>query len=253
MEETHTPPDTEDLVSVSTETWDAVLDGRVRFVQPARGYRVNQDSLLLAAFAATGRASDLAIDLGAGVGVVGLLLHELGAARRLALVECDPALSHFSERNLRLSGVPGDVFLADLTEGLPEVLLHGASLVVMNPPFFESERHVPKDGARRQARHGALAPFLCAASDALAGARARAAIAYPARALPELLQAAHKARLTPKRLRLVHPYLSRPARLALVELRVARPGGLVIEPPLIEWDAPGVRSPELSAIVGDRR
>ena len=61
-----------------------------------------------------------------------------------------------------------------------------------------------------------------------------------------------RAKLVPKRLRLVHARTSEPARLALVELRPAKPGGLVVEPPLIEWLAPRVRSPALEAIVAGR-
>lgn len=236
-----------------TESWNAVLDGNVRFVQPLQGYRVNQDSLLLAAFAARGRSAELALDLGAGVGVVGLLLHRLGAARRVALLERDPELASFSQRNLQVSGTPGEVFVADLANGLPRTLERGASLVVMNPPFFEAERHLPQNGIRRNARHGALAPFLGAAHSALAGSRARAALAYPARQLAELFEAARMANLTPKRLRLVHPFASRPARLALVELRLARPAGLIVEAPLIEWERQGVRTAELSAQIGDRK
>jgi hypothetical protein len=55
----------------------------------------------------------------------------------------------------------------------------------------------------------------------------------------------------------VHTTLAEPARLALVELRRARPGGLVVEPPLVEWNARGVRSVEISALLdrprADRR
>jgi tRNA1(Val) A37 N6-methylase TrmN6 len=57
--------------------------------------------------------------------------------------------------------------------------------------------------------------------------------------------------LVPKRLRFVHARNDEPARLALVELRAARPGGLVIEPPLVEWLGRR-RSPELSWLSGDR-
>jgi hypothetical protein len=35
----------------------------------------------------------------------------------------------------------------------------------------------------------------------------------------------------------------------LIELRNAKPGGLVVEPPVVEWAARGVRSPELDALV----
>jgi len=230
----------------------------VRFAQPERGYRVNVDSLVLAAFAARGRRASLAVDLGAGVGVVGLLLHELGACQELALVERDAGLVALAGENLSESGVPGRAYQADLEQGLPRALEQRADLVVGNPPFFDPGGHrAPSDPGRRAARQGTLAPFVRAAALALSGDKARAAFVYPARALSELFQAVSSAGLVPKRLRLVHPFVDRPARVALMEFRRARPGGLVVEPPLVEWDAPGQRSAELYAITSgeaaDRR
>jgi tRNA1(Val) A37 N6-methylase TrmN6 len=73
---------------------------------------------------------------------------------------------------------------------------------------------------------------------------------YPARALVQLLEAGARHRLVAKRLRLVHTRADSEARLALLELKRARPGGLVVEPPLVEWIAKGKRAPELSALVG---
>ncbi|HEY3668042.1 MAG TPA: hypothetical protein VGL19_18695, partial [Polyangiaceae bacterium] len=61
-------------------TSDSLYGGAVSLRQPARGYRVNVDAILLAAFAAQGRRAKLALDLGAGVGSVALGLHHLGAA-----------------------------------------------------------------------------------------------------------------------------------------------------------------------------
>lgn len=233
-------------------THDALLGGAVRFVQPAVGYRVNVDSLLLAAFAASGRRARLAVDLGAGVGVVSLLVHHQGGARDLALVERDPFYAELAEQNLATAEASGRVFVRDLSrDGLPRELEAGAELVVSNPPFFlESEHRPPKNAERRGARLGEIEPFVRAARRALSGERARAVFVYPARALPELLRAAEAVKLLPKRLRFVHAYADRPARLALVELRYAKPGGLVVEPPLVEWTRPGRRSSELVELTG---
>jgi tRNA1(Val) A37 N6-methylase TrmN6 len=104
---------------------------------------------------------------------------------------------------------------------------------------------------------GDVEPFVAAAAHCLAGNKARAVFAYPASELPELLAAAERSLLVPKRLRLVHPFIDRPARLALVEFKRARPGGLVIEPPLVEWERENLPSPEMAALsegrVGDRK
>jgi tRNA1(Val) A37 N6-methylase TrmN6 len=85
------------------------------------------------------------------------------------------------------------------------------------------------------------------------GRRAHAFFVYPAPALTEMLVAARAADLVPKRLRLVHAFAESPARIALVEFRRAKPGGLVIEPPLIEWTAKGKRSPEVERIIRGNR
>ncbi|HEY3497401.1 MAG TPA: methyltransferase [Polyangiaceae bacterium] len=235
-------------------TADTLLGGVLRLHQPAEGYRFNVDALLLAAFAAAGRVAGLVVDLGAGVGTIGLLLAHAGAARRVALVEREPALLALAERNLAELGIPGGVFAADLArDGLPRALVQRADLVVVNPPFFVPGGGRPrKDARERSARSGELAPFLRAASRALAGAKTRATFVYPAQALPALLADAAEHGLVAKRLRLVHARAEAPARVALVELRAAKPGGLVVEPPLFEWTRAGKRTAELAAVVAGR-
>ena len=101
------------------------------------------------------------------------------------------------------------------------------------------------------ARSGELAPFLAAAAAVVARKTGRALFSYPAPQLAELLRGAEAAGLVAKRLRLVHAREDKPARLALIELRAAKPGGLVVEPPLIEWLGRR-RSPELLRLSGDR-
>src|SRR6187399_45249 len=92
----------EPLLAVSD---DSLLGGRVRFRQPEHGYRVNVDSLLLAQFACAGRSARVAVDLGAGIGLVALLVAHFGAARELLLVEREPALAAIARDNLERAGV----------------------------------------------------------------------------------------------------------------------------------------------------
>lgn len=233
-------------------TTDGLFAGALLLDQPARGYRVNVDALLLASFAATRQAS-LCVDLGAGVGAVALALHHLGTVKRIELVEVEAELARLAEFNLQRAGATGAVHRADLASGLPRALRQRADLVVCNPPFFEpSQARSARERLTSVARVGSLSPFLRAASGALKGTRGRAAFAYPARSLAVLLRDAERLGLVPKRLRLVHAEHTAPARLALVELRHARPGGLLIEAPLIEWSAKGLRTRELSELLSGR-
>lgn len=215
---------------------------------------MNVDTLILADFAARLRPSaQRVVDLGAGVGALSIAFAHLGRARRCDLVERAPALAALAQLNLIAASIEGTVHVADLAgQGLPTSLRGKADVVVSNPPFFDGASRggeaVRADDSRRAGRSGPLEPFLQAATLAM-GRRAHAFFAYPASALPELLSKARAAGLVPKRLRLVHAFARSEARIALVELRRAKPGGLVVEPPCIEWTASKVRSPELEALV----
>jgi tRNA1Val (adenine37-N6)-methyltransferase len=230
-------------------TTDTLLGGKLRLLQPRAGYRINIDSLLLVGFAGERRVERL-VDLGAGVGALGLLALARGIAKRALLLEGDAALVELARRNLESAGFAGEARQVDLSHGK----LHetGVPLVLCNPPYYPAHSHRPaQSAAKALARSGDVTPFLRAAAGAIARKTGRALFSYPAPQLPELLAKAAGFELVPKRLRLVHPRDDEPARLALVELRAARPGGLVIEPPLFEWR--GLRrSPELLRLSGER-
>jgi tRNA1Val (adenine37-N6)-methyltransferase len=236
------------VASVATTT-DTLLGGALRLLQPKVGYRVNVDSLLLVAFAGARRV-DRVVDLGAGVGALGLLALTRGIAKQALLVEADGKLVALAKENLRRSGFVGEALELDLTR--QKLRAPAAPLVLCNPPYYPAHSHRPAQSpGKATARNGDVTPFLAAASGILARKTGRALFSYPAQQLPELLDAAAKVALVAKRLRFVHARSEQPARLVLLELRAARPGGLVVEPPLIEWLG-RARSPEVAALTAER-
>jgi tRNA1Val (adenine37-N6)-methyltransferase len=213
---------------------------------------VNVDTLLLAAFAARSGPARFTLDLGSGVGGVMLALHRYLGIERGACVERDRTLAALCAKNLKASGMDVLVYTVDLAKGLPSDLETAADLVVVNPPFFEPDARRPSaNRARETALAGSVAPFLDGARKAL-GRRGRAVFVYPARELVRFLKSAEERGLVAKRMRLVHPKGDAPARVALIELKVAKPGGLVVEPPLVEWMKSGRRSSELSQLIAGR-
>lgn len=247
-------------------TEDTLFGGSVVLFQPRRGtgYRTNVDSLLLAWFAAgpgilpAARASAgvgrsrpqarVAVDLGAGVGAVGLALLHLRAVKRLVLVEIDEVAAATACRNLEANGwvdrgevVRGDVL--DVARQRPGE----ADLVVCNPPYGSPGRGQVR-GSELRARVGELDRFVAAARQA-AGHRARACFVYPAAELGALLARLAAEGLHGKRARFVHAAPDAPARLVLVEARPGRPGGLQVMPPLVERDG-GAYTPELQSLLG---
>lgn len=120
----------------TTLTEDALLGGRVRLLQPARGYRVAVDAVLLAAAVDAGPGERI-LDLGAGVGSVGLCVAARLAGCSVVGIELQEALAELAERNANLNGMAGRVrtLVHDLARPLPADLGR-FDHVVTNPPYL---------------------------------------------------------------------------------------------------------------------
>jgi tRNA1(Val) A37 N6-methylase TrmN6 len=120
----------------ATLTEDALLGGRVRLLQPARGYRVAIDAVLLAA-AVDATPGQRILDLGAGVGAVGLCVAARLAGCKIVGIELQAALAELAERNANLNGMADRVqtIVHDLAMPLPADLGR-FDHVVTNPPYL---------------------------------------------------------------------------------------------------------------------
>jgi tRNA1Val (adenine37-N6)-methyltransferase len=167
---------------------------------------VNVDALILAAFAAAGPGRKAAVDLGAGSARSGSSSRRRGAAMRLTSSNAKADLVELARKNLeRAKRAAKSSASTSESDRFAATLRERADLVVSNPPFFtDGSARRQKHPQTARARTGSLEPFVVAAARALRGTRGRAAFAYPARSMTELLRGARKAGLVPKRLRLVH-------------------------------------------------
>ena len=222
---------------------DTLFDGKLTCAQSQDGYRFSIDAVLLAHFARP-RPHDRVLDLGAGCGVVSLILACRHPTIVLTCLEIQDSLCQLITYNIRQNG------LADRLQLLPGDLRHirkfmavgSFDLVLCNPPYFSlgSGRQNPTD-EQSLARHeltAGLADVVQAAAFALR-TRGRLAMIYPAARGAALLSALRQRQLEPKRLQVVHPYPGADATLFLVE--AVKGGGeeLIVLPPLYVHDRPG--------------
>jgi tRNA1Val (adenine37-N6)-methyltransferase len=219
------------------ERLDDLLIGGLKIIQQAGRFRFSLDAVLLAHFATVKRGA-AAVDLGAGTGVLGLLLAARGAAR-VTGVEISPEMADMARRSIAVNGLQERlaVVCADV-RGIPGgAVMEGRrwELVVANPPY----RPLGGGGVNPReelalARHelaGGVDDFVAAAAFLLK-AKGRLAMVHLPERLVDIVGAMRRAGVEPKRLRLVHPSPGKAAKLLLVEgVRGARPG-LTAEPPL---------------------
>ena len=233
---------------MKSETTDSILNGALTLVQSRDGYRFSIDSILLGRFVRV-RQRDRVLELGAGCGVISLMIAALWLPREVVAVEIQPDLAALAARNAILNQLDSlCVINADLrTRRIAGLAPASFDVIVANPPYraLRSGRRSPHPGRRvaREETTATLADFIAAAKRyAVNGAKA--AFVFDASRSAELLRCLAAHSLEPKRIRFVHPRSDAPASTILVE---ARNGGgieVAIEPPLMLYDRPGVYSDE---------
>ena len=242
--------------SNENETRDTILDGRVTLIQPRHGYRFSIEAILLGRFA---RAStrDRVLELGAGCGVVSIMLAALYRPREVVAIEIQPALAAMIARSAAINGFESvNAVCADLrSKKITGVESARFDLVVANPPYRAAAagRENP-DHSRRLARGESSASLVDFVTAARRYARrgARVAFVLTARRSAELISAMRSHQLEPKRIRFVHPQIAMPASVMLIEARVGGGIEVAIEPPLILYERPGIYTAEARALLSSR-
>jgi tRNA1Val (adenine37-N6)-methyltransferase len=238
---------------MSSETTDSILNGRLRLIQPRRGYRFSVDALLLGRFIRP-RPGGRILELGAGCGVISIMAAALYAPREVVALEVQPDMAAITARNAALNQVAVRAIAGDLRARAIAGISDGSfDLVIANPPYRErgSGRRSPiagRDLAR--AEGGAtLRDFVAAAAHYLKHG-GKSAFVFAAARTAELIAELRAVRLEPKRMRMVHPRLELPATTVLLEARKGGGVEMEIEPPLIMYSAKGVYSEEAGAMIG---
>jgi tRNA1Val (adenine37-N6)-methyltransferase len=235
-------------------TADALLRGRVRLYQPARGARMSLDPVLLAGFVAPpfGRF----LDIGCGTGPLSFLLLASDPAATGVGVEIQPRLAALAVRGRddngwqpRMEIIEGDV------RALGERLGAAAfDLVVTNPPYRTLDSSPPSPNRERALAHHEIAlrlPEWVAIAARVVRRGGRVAAVLPAQRSTELIDTLTANGLRTARIRNVHPHANEPASRLLVEAHFDSETSLMVEPPLVVHQPGGGFTPEVRRMLGE--
>src|SRR5260221_4789849 len=92
------------MTNSSDETCDSIVVGRLALVQPRRGYRFSVEAILLGSFARA-KSRDRVLELGAGCGVISILIAALARPREVVALELQPLLAEMIARNASLNNL----------------------------------------------------------------------------------------------------------------------------------------------------
>ena len=197
---------------------DALLNGRIRIRQPARGYRVNLDTILLAAAVEAPSGARL-MEAGCGVGAAAIAVAARSENTHLVGIERDQNIAAIARENVALNAmstrveiVTGDALERNANWGVFDG-------VFVNPPF-DNEGEGRNPAELRQGAHiteMSLNQWIAALADRLTGGAALTMI-HRAAKTPALL-AALEGRLGGVELIPVRPRAAEAAKRVIVRAR----------------------------------
>lgn len=249
-------------------TLDYIRD--IWIYQNKDGYRFSVDALLLYSFVNIPKASRI-IDLGAGSGIIGMLLAKKYKNAEVYLIEVQKGLVSLSEKNVRLNNLQDRVFvipsdIRELNKNLAKdylllskgfknlnspILPESFDIVVSNPPFRKIKSGLVSNGDERAiARHELMVTLhdILKAAALLLKHQGRLFIIHLPERLTEIINTLRSHKLEPKKLRFVHSNILSEAKMVLIEAVKGSRSGLKIEKPLVIYNEDGSYTDEMEEL-----
>lgn len=231
---------------------DSLFDGRLQCYQHRDGYRFSIDPVLLSHFM-TFQPGSRVLDLGAGCGIVSLVLAYRYPSLQITALELQSTLFSLLHKNIASNAFHGHItaIQGDLRDIKKHIQDSSFDFVLCNPPYHKLD--AARQGKRSEqtlARHEVAATLTDVVQTAFFALKTggRVALVYPASRGASLLYELKNRGLEPKRLQTVYSYPGCYGKLVLVE--AIKDGGeeLEILPPFyVHAESGGSYTPEMAS------
>ncbi len=240
-----------DMIIRSDERQD-VVNERLSLIRKTDGLTFGTDAYLLAAFLRPAKRG-IAVELGAGTGIISMLCATKEYFRQIFAVEVQEDFAELASRNVALNGLGDQVKIChkDLRLFRVEDVGAEAEVVFANPPYMRTDSGKRNDSDYKYiARHevlGGVGDFCAAASRLLKHGGKFYCVWRPDR-LSELMASLAAHRLEPKIMLFVHADEESEPSMVLVSATKGGSEGLRILPPLFlhRTEDRGAKKRELS-------
>jgi tRNA1Val (adenine37-N6)-methyltransferase len=230
-------------------TSDTFFDGRLQVRQFRNGYRFSIDAVILADYIRP-RPGEIVLDLGAGCGIISLILAYRYPKSTVIGVEIQPDLADLARVNACANGMQARIRILceDMKELDPTRLPGPVDWVASNPPYRKTDTgRLNPHPQRAVARH----EIKVALADVIASARrvlrtgGKFATVYTAERMAEVLYQMQSSGIEPKFCRMIHSGITTNAKLMLIEGVKGGNPGMVVAPPLVIYRGNGDYTAEI--------
>ena len=214
--------------------------------QPQSGYCYNSDTIFLYDFISSFSPKGRVLDVGAGCGVLGLLVARDYEKINLEAVEKQEVFTHYAKQNARVNGIDYNLYEGDFLELEVEKKY---DYIISNPPFYPSGVQKSNNEMLYNARYNVNLPldrFFKKVSQLLKP-KSHFIFCYDPTLFGDICVALQKVKMRVVDVRFIHPKKDRAASLVMVHARNGSKSPMKVWAPFIsfEGDEPSLEAKEI--------
>ena len=202
--------------------------------QPESGYCYNSDSIFLYDFINRFKPKGKVLDVGAGCGVVGLLVARDNEKVELEAIEKQDILANYAQKNAEENSIEYRLYRDDFLEFQTQ---HKYDYIISNPPFYPDGVQKSKDKMLTHARYNSSLPmdgFFKKVSQLLKP-HSHFIFCYDATQFGLVCAALDRVKMRVVDVRFVHPKVDRTASLVMIHALNGSKAMVKVLPPLIHF------------------
>jgi tRNA1(Val) A37 N6-methylase TrmN6 len=204
--------------------------------QPQTGYSYNSDSLFLHDFINSFKPKGKVLDVGAGCGIVGLLVARDNPNVTLEAVEKQNVFIKYAKKNAEDNGIEYKLYESDFIDLNEDVKY---DYIISNPPYYPKGTKMSEDEILLNARYSSNLPLddFFKKVSRLLKPHSHFVFCYDPVVFGDICIALQKVKMRAVDVRFVHSKVDKSASLVMIHARNGSKSMMKVLPPLITFDS----------------
>ena len=246
-----------DLIKENERIDDLQLKG-LKIIQNPKAFCYGVDSVLLSDFAKKIKTGASVLDLGAGNGIIGLLLCGKTNLKKMIGIEIQQDVCEMANRSIKLNNLENKfkIINGDIKNIKNLVEKESFDTVVSNPPYKRTNSGIVNESETKLiARH----EILCNLDDVFNAAfyalkdNGKMYVIHRPERIVDLLETMRKYKIEPKNIRFIQPKQSKKPSMVMVKGVKYGNSFVEVEKPIIIYNEDGTYTDEIYEIYGIER